>query len=112
MSDDITAMFRALFGSFKSKSAPLGARVANTKMTHTRLKALETPDYLKDKHALAAAQEQAPETTEFQICSTEEEVSKRVRSLADMSQYRLAALKSVLKPEEQEDLPHTSGKND
>ncbi len=96
-------MFRVLLGSFKSKSVPLGARVDNTKMTHSRLKALETPDYLKEKHALAAVTEKAPETTEFRICSTEEEVSKRVRSLADMSQYRLAALKAELKPETQED---------
>jgi len=102
-SDDITAMFRALLSPFQSKSNPLGSRVASTRMTNSRLRALETPEHLKEKHAQAAAGHESPETAEFQVCSTEEEVAKRVKSLADMSQYRLAALAKALPQEEQEE---------
>jgi hypothetical protein len=100
--DDLTAMFRALLSGFKSKSIPLGSRVDNTKMTDSRLKALETPEHLKEKHAQSTATDESTEPADFKLCSTEEEVSKRVRSLADMSQYRLAALAKELPPEVQE----------
>lgn len=69
-------------------------------MTHSRLKALETPDHLKELHAQATnPTEQNVETDEFGLYTSEEEVSKRVRSLADMSQYRLAALAKNLPPD-------------
>jgi hypothetical protein len=101
--DDITAMFRALLSPFQSKSLPLGDRVDSTKMTNSRAKALETPEHLKEKHAQSAATDGANEPAEFEMCSTEEELSKRVRSRADMSQYRLDALKKELPSEMQEE---------
>lgn len=61
-------------------------------MTHSRLKALETPDYLKEKHAQVNSPDQGKDNSEFGLYTSEEEVAKRVRSTADMSQYRLAAL--------------------
>jgi len=98
-SDEITAMFKALLSPFTPKSNPLGSRVAGTKMTDSRLRALETPDHLKEKHAQAAKIQDNPESGEFKMLTTEEEVAKRVKSLADMSQYRLAALAKELPPE-------------
>lgn len=72
-------------------------------MTNSRLKALETPEHLKEKHALAAASAESPEPEGFQTYTSEEEVAKRVRSLADMSQYRLAALAREIPPDKQEE---------
>lgn len=101
-SHNIAAMFRALFTPFQSKNMPLGSRVASTKMTDSRLRALETPDHLKEKHAQAAKNAEAAESGEFQTYTSEEEVAKRVKSLADMSQYRLAALARELPPDKKE----------
>jgi len=98
--DNITACFQVLLSPFKSKSVPLRGRIDSAKMTHSRLKALETPDHLKEMHAQSNnPNEQNVETDEFGLYTSEEEVSKRVRSLADMSQYRLAALAKNLPPD-------------
>lgn len=95
-SDSITAFFKVLMSPFQSKSVPLNGRIDSAKMTHSRLKALETPDYLKEKHAKVNSPEQEQDSSEFQLYTSEEEVSKRVRSTADMSQYRLAALAKTM----------------
>ncbi|MBS1957101.1 MAG: hypothetical protein JST89_23125 [Cyanobacteria bacterium SZAS-4] len=102
-SHNIAALFRALFTPFTSKNLPLGSRVDSTKMTNSRLRALETPDHLKEKHIQALKNAEAVESGEFQTYTSEEEVAKRVKSLADMSQYRLAALARELPPDKIEE---------
>jgi hypothetical protein len=104
LSDHLKAMFLVVTKRFKGKTLPVDVRVASTKMTHNRLKALETPDYLKQQHAVKAAADAEPDqplgTGEFQAYETEEEVSKRVKTLSDMSHYRLAALVARLPNQE------------
>jgi len=105
LGDHLKATFLVITKRFKGKSEPVNVRVANAKMTHNRMKALETPDYLKEKHAVAASVSAEPEaTTEFQLYATEEEVSKQIKSRAAMSHYRLAALSAILPPEANSDL--------
>lgn len=99
ISDNITAFFQGLLSPFKPKAVSLNGRIDSAKMTHSRLKALETPDHLKEMHAQVNSPDQAAETNEFGLYTSEEEVSKRVRSMADMSQYRLAALAKNLPPD-------------
>jgi hypothetical protein len=102
--DHLKAMFVVATSRFKGKPVPVKLRVASTKMTHSRLKALETPDYLKQQHATKAAAAAEPEppvgTGEFKAYETEEEVSRRVKTLSDMSHYRLAALVASLPNQE------------
>lgn len=106
LSDNITAFFKVVFSPFAGKSNPLDGRIASTKMTHSRLKALETPDYLKEKHAQVNSADESTESKDFQLYTSEEEVSKRVKSMADMSQYRLAALAKNL-PHDGQDKPRS-----
>jgi hypothetical protein len=102
--DHLKGMFVVVTSRFKRKALPVKVRVANTKMTHNRLKALETPEYLKQQHAIKAAaaveSDQPLGTGEFQAFETEEEVSRRVKTLSDMSHYRLAALAAILPTQE------------
>lgn len=98
---NLASFFRSLFKPSQSKNLPLGSRVASTKMTDARLKALETPEHLKQMHAQVAATSESVESGEFQLYTTEEEVAKRVRSAADMSQYRLKALAKELPPDQE-----------
>jgi len=112
LGDHFKGIFLAVSNRFKGKS-DTAVRVASTKMTHSRLKALETPDYLKEQHAVAAAAAASAsvdslEPTEFQVYTTEEEVSKRVKTLSDMSHYRLASLAAMLPAEGIQAAPHAS----
>src|ERR1700722_8173204 len=61
LTDHLKAMFLVVTERFKGKTLPVEVRVASTKMTHNRLKALETPDYLKQQHAIKAAADAEPD---------------------------------------------------
>ena len=92
--DTIKGMF---YSSTRTEEEPVKARVENARMSCTRLKALKPVDYTKEPPKMPSAP--APIDP-----NDPKNISKRIKSSADMSHYRLQAYVSTLPKEKSDDL--------
>jgi len=87
-------VIKGLFHSQISDAEPVQARIENARMSSTRLKALKPVDFPTEAKFPEAAQ--VPDPNDPQT------ISKRVKTLADMSHYRLEAYVATLPVERTE----------
>ncbi|HEY9678403.1 MAG TPA: hypothetical protein V6C76_10360 [Drouetiella sp.] len=91
--DMVKGMFYATFQG--KKEEPVKARVENARMSSTRLKALKPIDYSKEPPRMPAL------ATPLDP-NDPKNISKRIKSSADMSHYRLEAYVASLPSEKSE----------
>jgi len=100
ITDSLIILWKSLTGSSDPK-VTTDARVNSAKMSHTRLKALERPDYLKPQPPVPAAPDSSDLPDGEFLNAIGSHDPKMRPSLATVSHYRLAAYVATLPEEEQ-----------
>lgn len=92
--DTIKGFFLSL--KFNCAKEPVHARVENARMSYTRLKALKPVDPTNDPPKLKESTSLLSATGAEQNLNDPKSFSRRIRTNADMSHYRLQAYEATL----------------